>query len=162
MRNILVPIDFSAVTPAVLDLARTLAKSLGGEIHLVHVKEFAPAVPPGAIGFGVTGMPELMPTSSIPMVQPIAQPISPNEQDKAKLADWQREIGQQGIQVKLHEPTGIITDEILRTAEAVKADLIVMGRHGHGAMYKLLVGSVTEGVLKRSDRPVLLVPATRT
>lgn len=162
MRNILVPIDFSAVTPAVLNLARTLAKSLGGEIHLVHVKELAPAIPPSAIGYGVAGMPELMPTSTIPMMEAIARPISPNQHDKAKLADWQKEIEQQGIQVKLHEPTGDIAEEILRTADAVKADMIVMGRHGHGAMYKLLVGSVTEGVLKRSDRPVLLVPAIRT
>jgi nucleotide-binding universal stress UspA family protein len=35
-----------------------------------------------------------------------------------------------------------------------------MGTHGHGAMYNLLVGSVTEGVLKQSTRPVLLVPST--
>jgi len=37
----------------------------------------------------------------------------------------------------------------------------VMGTHGHGAMYNLLVGGVTKGVLKRSTRPVLLVPGPR-
>jgi nucleotide-binding universal stress UspA family protein len=37
-----------------------------------------------------------------------------------------------------------------------------MGTHGHGAMYTLLVGSVTKGVLKHSARPVLLVPAPRS
>jgi nucleotide-binding universal stress UspA family protein len=50
----------------------------------------------------------------------------------------------------------------LREADAIKPDLIVMGRHGHGAMYNLLVGSVTEGVLKHSGRPVLLVPSPRS
>ena len=50
-------------------------------------------------------------------------------------------------------------EEILECAKAVKADAIVMGRHGHGAMYNLLVGSVTEGVLKRATCPVVLVPS---
>jgi nucleotide-binding universal stress UspA family protein len=36
----------------------------------------------------------------------------------------------------------------------------VMGSHGHGSVYNLLVGSVTEGVLKAARRPVLLVPAS--
>jgi len=50
----------------------------------------------------------------------------------------------------------------LKQADAVNADFIVMGSHGHGAMYNLLVGSVTEGVLKRSTRPLLLVPSSRS
>jgi len=41
-------------------------------------------------------------------------------------------------------------------------DLMVMGTHRHGAMYNLLVGSATKGVLKHSARPVLLVPAPRS
>ena len=41
-------------------------------------------------------------------------------------------------------------------------DLMVMGNNGHGAMYNLLVGSATKGVLKHSARPVLLVPASRS
>ena len=41
-------------------------------------------------------------------------------------------------------------------------DLMVMGAHGHGAMYNLLVGSATKGVLTHSARPVLLVPASRS
>jgi nucleotide-binding universal stress UspA family protein len=78
------------------------------------------------------------------------------------LTDWQKEIAQTGVRVTLHEPVGDVVEEILRTGGAIKTDLIVMGRHGHGAMYNLLVGSVTEGVLKRSSRPVLLVPASRS
>jgi nucleotide-binding universal stress UspA family protein len=50
-------------------------------------------------------------------------------------------------------------EEVLKTAREVSADLIVMGTHGHGSVYNLLVGSVTEGILKASERPVLLVPA---
>ena len=52
-----------------------------------------------------------------------------------------------------------MVEEILKTAREISADLIVMGSHGHGSVYCLLVGSVTEGVLKAGERPVLLVPA---
>lgn len=63
-----------------------------------------------------------------------------------------------GLEAKLHEPLGNVVDEILECARTLKIDGIVMGRHGHGAMYNLLVGSVTEGVLKRAKCPVVLVP----
>jgi len=36
--------------------------------------------------------------------------------------------------------------------------MIMLGRHGHSAIYNILVGSVAEEVLKRSPIPVLLVP----
>lgn len=161
MKSILVPIDFSAATPHVLELAGQVAKSFGAEIHLVHVKELRAAIPPSAFGYGVAGMPELMPMSSLPIAEPLPQPAPTDERERAKLTDWQKEIAEIGLRVKLHEPVGDVVEEILRTVDAIKTDLIVMGRHGHGAMYNLLVGSVTEGVLKRSDRPVLLVPVSR-
>ena len=41
------------------------------------------------------------------------------------------------------------------------ADTIVIGSHGHGAIYRALLGSVSEGVLRAAKRPVLVVPATR-
>jgi len=160
MKSILVPIDCSDAAPRILDVAQQMAEAFDAEIHLVHVKEVSAVVPPGAMGYGVTGMPELMPMSSSPIPVPSAPVV--DESHKVKLADWQREIRQAGVKVTLHEPTGAVVEEILREAEAIKPDLIVMGRHGHGAMYNLLVGSVTEGVLKRSARPVLLVPSSRS
>lgn len=162
MKSILVPIDFSDATPRVLDQAKQIAHSFGAAIHLVHVKEVAPVTPPTTFGYGVAGMPELMPMSAGPVFDQAAAPPAVEESHKAKLADWQGEIGQAGLNVSLDEPTGAVVEEILRKAAALKPDLIVMGRHGHGAMYNLLVGSVTEGVLKRSGRPVLLVPSPRS
>jgi nucleotide-binding universal stress UspA family protein len=50
MKCILVPIDFSDVTPPVIDLALQLAKALGAEIHLLHVKELTAAATPGTLG----------------------------------------------------------------------------------------------------------------
>jgi len=72
-----------------------------------------------------------------------------------------KEIAQDGITITLHEPTGAVAEEILNQADVISADLIVMGTHGHGAMYNLLVGSATKGGLTHSSRPVLLVPVPR-
>jgi nucleotide-binding universal stress UspA family protein len=162
MKSVLVAIDFSTATPRVLEFAGQLAKILASEIHLVHVKELVPAIPPSAIGYGMAGMPELMPMSTLPLADPNAQAIMPNELDKKKLAAWRSELEREGLKVTSHDLAGNIVEEILRTAEQTKADLIVMGRHGHGAMYNLLVGSVTEGVLKHSLCPVVLVPELRS
>jgi nucleotide-binding universal stress UspA family protein len=164
MKRILVPIDFSNATPHVINLARQLAKGLAAEIHLVHVKELAAAAAPGALGYGLAGMPELAPMSGVPVpvFDPARQPIPEDEGEKSKLTEWQQEIAQSGVKVALHQPTGTVAEEILNQADVLNADLIVMGTHGHGAMYNLLVGSATKGVLKDSRRPVLLVPGPRS
>lgn len=162
MKNIVVPIDFSSVTQSVVDLAGQLAKSLGAEIHLIHVKELIPVIPPGGPGFGMAGMAELMPTSTLPMGQPIPETLLPDEAEKAKLVEWQKKLEAEGLRVTSHSVVGDIVNEIFRVASDSHGDLIVMGRHGHGAMYNLLVGSVTEGVLKVSRWPVLLIPETQS
>ena len=53
---------------------------------------------------------------------------------------------------------GSTAETIVRKATEIDADLIVVGSHGHGAMYQLLVGSVSEAVLRQSEIPVLVVP----
>jgi nucleotide-binding universal stress UspA family protein len=164
MKRILVPIDYSDATPGVVDLARQVAKAFGAEVHLLYVKELTVSAAPGAVGYGLTGMPELAPMSGVPVpiFDPMLKPTPADEVQKSKLDEWRKKIEQDGLRVIMHEPTGAIAEEILNQADTIKADLIVMGAHGHGAMYKLLVGSVTQGVLKRSTRPVLLVPSSRS
>lgn len=164
MKRILVSIDFSDVTPAVIDLARQLAKALDAEIHLVHVKELTAAATPGTLGYGLAGMPELAPMSGVPVpgFQPMPETIREDEGQTLRLTNWQKEIAQDGIKVSLHEPSGMVAEEILNQADELNVDLIVMGTHGHGAMYNLLVGSATKGVLKHSKRPVVLVPAPKS
>jgi nucleotide-binding universal stress UspA family protein len=161
MKNILVPIDFSDATPRVLDEVKRLANAFGAEIHLIHVNELIPAAPPATFGYGVAGTAELMPmpNTPVPAIAPVASGV--DERQKSKLTGWQKQIQSEGMKVVLHEPTGNVVEEILRETDALKPDLIVVGRHGHGAMYNLLVGSVTEGVLKRSSCPVLVVPIAR-
>ena len=119
---------------------------------------------PGSLGYGLAGMPELAPMPGVPVAgfEPMPEAIAESEDEKSRLARWQAEMAQQGVKITLHEPIGAVAEEILKQADAVNADLIVMGTHGHGAIYNLLVGSATKGVLKRATRPVLLVPSPRS
>jgi len=50
--------------------------------------------------------------------------------------------------------------EILKTADNLQADVIVMGTHGKGELGYTFLGSVTEKVLRKSKRPVFAVPLT--
>jgi nucleotide-binding universal stress UspA family protein len=122
----------------------------------MHVVEISAPVPATAMGYGAIGVHEIGPLTGVPEVMAVAPP---DEAHKAKLRQWKEEIARADVRVTLHEPTGSVLTEILRQAETSNADLIVMGTHGHGAMHHLLMGSVTEGVLKHAKQPVLLVPS---
>ena len=56
--------------------------------------------------------------------------------------------------------TGRAPREILRAAEALHADLIVLGTHGLGGVRRVFFGSTTDRVLRDGGFPVLVVPFT--
>jgi nucleotide-binding universal stress UspA family protein len=62
-------------------------------------------------------------------------------------------IGDDEIIVERGQPV----EQIVRIAEENNIDLIVMGRHGYGALKDALMGGVARGVLRHSRKPVLLV-----
>jgi nucleotide-binding universal stress UspA family protein len=162
MKRILVPVDFSPAMEGVLAHAREMARALEAELHLVHVREIAavPVFPAATIGYPGIGMPEMGMAGGMPVGAPGYLPIgTPNDKEKSQLETLQVELTRTGLNIIAHEREGTVVEEILRTAQEISADLIVMGSHGHGPVYNLLVGSVTEGVLKAGQRPVFLVPA---
>ena len=53
---------------------------------------------------------------------------------------------------------GPTVDKILSEARRIEADLIVMGSHGHGAVFRALLGGVSENVLRRAECPITIVP----
>lgn len=62
-----------------------------------------------------------------------------------------------GLQAKDGWRVGHPAEEIADAADRSKADLIVMGSHGHGALANLVLGSVTNAVLARTKRPLLVL-----
>lgn len=162
MKRLLVPVDFSPAMEVVLSQAGEMARALGAELHLVHVREIAavPVFPAATIGYPGIGMPEMGMAGGLPVgCSGFLPDDPPNDKEKSRLEILRGEFSQSGLHTIAHEREGTVVEEILKTAEEISADLIVMGSHGHGSVYNLLVGSVTEGVLKAGQRPVLLVPA---
>ncbi|MCD6152841.1 MAG: universal stress protein [Syntrophobacterales bacterium] len=58
--------------------------------------------------------------------------------------------------ILIHE--GDAADEILNTADKLNSDIIVLGAHGKGILTHTFPGTVPDKLLRRSRRPVLVVP----
>jgi nucleotide-binding universal stress UspA family protein len=142
MKTILVPIDLSDVTPDVLGAAGALARSLSAKIVLAHVTR-----------------PPLIATECGPVV---AQQQAADDHDVlARLAYWQGELQREGLIAETSRLYGQPVGCIREKAERLGADYIVLGSHGHGALYELLIGSTAADLLKHSPCPVLVVPVHR-
>jgi nucleotide-binding universal stress UspA family protein len=72
-----------------------------------------------------------------------------------EIANRLRKAGLDAMAILVH---GATVEAILKEASDLDVDMIVVGTHGRGAMYQLLVGSVSEGVLHKSRYPVLVIP----
>ncbi len=142
MKTMLVPIDFSDLTPLLIQLAGDWALTGGYRVHLLHV------LPEEAdlVGYE-TGM-QLLPRVGTP----------PSPEDNRLMDTCRESLERRGIEVTTSMLEGSPTLEIVYEAEKVAADLVVMGSHRHGMLHHLLLGSVTGGVLRRVTCPVLLVP----
>ena len=143
MNTILVPVDFSDATPRVIATARQFAEAFASRIVLLHVAEPEPEF----VGFEPGPM-------SVRMA--VAGDFRHEHQ---RLDELKKSLV--GIEVLALQVQGPAADTIVEESVRQGANLIVMGSHGHGALYHLLVGSATTGVLKAAVCPVLIVPSAR-
>jgi nucleotide-binding universal stress UspA family protein len=72
-----------------------------------------------------------------------------------EIASRLRKAGLDATALLVH---GATVETILKEASDLDVDMIVVGSHGRGAMYQLLVGSVSEGIIHKSRYPVLVIP----
>ena len=77
---------------------------------------------------------------------------------RERLASTVREIEAQGVHAVWKLEYGSPADMIVSSAAEVDARIVVMGTHGRRGLNRLLLGSVTESVLRRSRCAVLAVP----
>lgn len=141
--NILAAVDFSAVTDDVLAALGRIGAATPAKVFLVHV---APPEP-DFVGYG-TG-PDVVRGQ-------VAVELRTQHQHLQRLAG---ELRAGGVETTALLLQGATVDTLIAEAGKLEADLIVLGSHGHGAVYDFLVGSVAEGVVRRSKVPVLLVPS---
>jgi nucleotide-binding universal stress UspA family protein len=143
MKTILVPIDFSDVTPCVVDTARKFAAAFESRLVLLNVAE----PEPDFVGFEAGP-----PTVRVAVAHDF-------KIERQRLDELKAQCAISGGEVTALHIQGPIVEKILHEAGEQQADLIIIGSHGHGALYDLLVGSVTQGVIKEARCPVLVVPA---
>ena len=137
--TILVPVDESEASRQALDLAIRLARCDGDRILLVNVLDVSKLI-------AVAGYESPYPVDAISMLK---------EANEQLLAEAKTTCTQSGIAVELAFVEGDAVDEILRVAGEQNVGLICMGTHGRTGLSRLFVGSVCEGVLRRSNVPVL-------
>ncbi len=143
MKNILVPVDFSDVTTVVVETARKFAAAFQGRLIILNVAE----PEPDFVGFEA-GPPAVRIATA-----------RDYKMERQRLEDIKARLIAGGSDVTALHIQGPIVDKILHEAGEQQADLIVMGSHGHGAFYDLLVGSITQGVIKDAHCPVVVVPS---
>lgn len=146
MRNILLAIDFSASTPHVIRQGESLAKAFSAKLWLVHVVIFEPDF----VGYEA-GPP-------VPMTTQEAIVDSARAHLEAEAQSLQRT----GIEIETILAQGATVASLLEQANRVNADAIIIGSHGHGALYRMLMGSVSQGVVSGANCPVMVIPSRKT
>jgi nucleotide-binding universal stress UspA family protein len=143
MKTILAPIDFSDVTGAVVQSAAAIAKAFQASLYLLHV------APPNPDFVGYEPGPQTVRDS-------VAQKF---RKEHHQLQELESELKSRGLDIHALLVQGATAEKILQEASRLRAEMIVIGSHGHGALQKLLVGSVAEGILRKVPCPVLIVPS---
>jgi nucleotide-binding universal stress UspA family protein len=143
LKKILVATDFSDPSAAALAYGRELARNFGAQLTVVNVVDDVLARSFGIDG-GVMADPDLQRQFE----------ESSRQQVNAAISDEDRvQLKAEGVVLVSHSPAAAITG----FAREAGIDLIVMGTHGRGGMAHLLMGSVSERVVRTAPCPVLTV-----
>jgi len=142
IQTIVVGVDGSEHATAALDWAARMAKGMDSEV--VAVFAIAPPVYFDT-GFG-----------------PPTQPIEYDEQWRSDIKKefeevWCKPLRDAGVKFRTVIEDGRAATVINRVADQEDADVVVVGRRGHGGVAELLLGSVSHELVLHSKRPVLVI-----
>lgn len=142
IRHVLCPTDFSTFSERALRYAVLIAKWFGADLTCLFV---------------VAG-----PFAPVQEHPPVWVPVGTDPAARGKLRDRLRKFAEpaeaSGLQVRCEIAEGEVPAAILEEARRVPETLVVLGTHGHGGFENLVLGSVTEKVLRKAESPVLTVP----
>lgn len=138
LERILCPIDFSEASAKAYDYAYSIALHYNATLYLQHTVELL------ARAYPYFTFPD---TLYEDMTRSAEQ----------RLGDMISDSSRKGVQTKMAVQTGFPADAILAFAKDRDMDMIVMSTHGRRALDRLIMGSVTEHVLRRASCPVLAV-----
>ncbi len=149
--KILLPLDGSELSEQAVASARGMAQAFNSQLHLLQVLSLGDrfaltrGMDYGAVSSGLS--------------QSLMDEVTAAETAKAEeyLAAVAVRLRADGLDVVTAIPDGPAAEKIIEYAEAQSIDLIVMSTHGRGGIQRLLVGSVTDRVIRSSTLPVLVV-----
>ena len=147
IKSIVVPTDFSEASSHALDYALSLAKTFQAKIYLMHVYE-----PIVYYSDAPMGMPDLIELEQ--NVRVVAEQTLQNILEH-QIKTREAEFGAISVETILTQGKPFV--EIIQTAKEKNADLIVLSTHGRSALEHILLGSVTEKVVRKAHCPVLTV-----
>lgn len=149
--KILVPLDGSEHSMRALDIAIQIAKKFNSKLTLIHV--YSVSVRPVPVPEPATFAP------GIPMMAPaeysrVAEAVK--SAGARILAEGAEKVKAEGVEVDTLLREGHTVHEIVRAAEEGKFDLIVMGARGLSRIKEIILGSVSDGVIRNAPCPVLV------
>jgi nucleotide-binding universal stress UspA family protein len=144
LNRILCPVDFSDASRRALEYGVAIARWYKAELAALYV---GPAI--------------VQPVNLAEY--PATMPLEPPRE--TLMRDLEQMLGAaeaQDIRTAVAVEYGGAVQQILRLAGSLPADLIVLGTHGRGGFDRLVLGSVTEKVLRKATCPVLTIPPKLT
>ena len=156
IKKVLIVLDYDPTAQKVAETGFSLAKSMGAEVKLLHVYTDAIAyTSPGHVTImGFSGYME----ADTNAIQEVGS-------DKLKKASYvfldktKHHLDDQTIETIVEE--GNVAETIIKIAKDIHADVIVIGSHSHRWLEEILMGSVTEKVLRHATIPVFIVPTKK-
>ncbi|HYT75224.1 MAG TPA: universal stress protein [Vicinamibacterales bacterium] len=145
IKRILCPVDFSEYSRHALEQAVGLARHHDAAVTVLHV-------------FAVAPVAEVVPVGAPTALEPVTLPASARAGLERELGRFTAPVHSGGASIALHVGEGDPVTTIVEEAEALHADLIVMGTHGRSGFQRLILGSVAESVLRKVACPMLTVP----
>ena len=136
----------------VTDQVQSFAKSLDAELFVVHVHVPTPKTPLGVdplSGFGETAYALYDPSIEDSIV----------EAERHEFDRFLVERFELPVRPALHQgdPARVILDD----AETMEVGMIILAKRHHGAIERMLLGSVSDTVAREAKQPVLLMPIAR-
>ena len=151
--RILVPLDGSELAERALPLARSIRQSSNATIHLVQAVSRLPEAEAGRSGDSIQ-IAELERDAARRLVE---ARITRGKEYIGRVA---AQLEKAGIEVATALLEGGAAENIVDYTREHGIDLVVMSTHGFGGLKRLLLGSVTDRVIRSCEVPVLVVPCS--
>jgi nucleotide-binding universal stress UspA family protein len=141
--KMLAAVDLSPASSRVVSACRRLAGPCGADVILLHVLPRDPDQPDDDLGSEISD----------------TQLAAERPAIRAALNAHAEALGGDGISVRVLVARGSTVELVLRQVGETDAQMLVIGSHGHGSLYDIVVGSTSLGILRAAAVPVLVVPA---